>query len=260
MPEKTLKLHRAPSNLSSDARRPPHPLTSSPRRPILLPLRRPKRSKPYGILPRSASEPILWRVPAIGGEREKGKWTASIRIPRPHTCTDVMSASRWLKSPSAAVGDSREETKVVVSVAVEGSPGPVKAMVKLGASVEEAIAAVVDEYSREGRSPQLDLQAVASFELHHSHFSLHSLNKSDKIGEIGGRSFYLRTRSSSHSFNSGREERSHGFCAEIHQVAETHNSSATSSHPFFNTIATIFLMIERRTKKICKMVSCFLCV
>ncbi|KAL0904140.1 hypothetical protein M5K25_026214 [Dendrobium thyrsiflorum] len=268
MPEKTPHLRRSPSLSSGDTRRPPQPSSSSPRRRNFLPLRRSKRRKLSRILSRSASEPILWTVPAIAGEREGGSLTASLRIPRPHTCTDVMSPSRWPKSPSAAMGDSTEETKVVVSVAVEGSPGPVKAMLRLGASVEEAIAVVVDQYGREGRSPRLNQQALASFELHHSHFSLHSLNKSEKIGEIGGRNFYLRTKSSSHSFNSEREENDIGrFCTnevnEIHQAAaatDSLNSAVISSHPFFTTIARNFSKIERRSKKICKMVACFLCV
>ena len=63
---------------------------------------------------------------------------------------------------------------MVVSVTVEGSVGPVKAMVRLGASVGEAIAAVVERYAREGRSPRLDPAAAESFQLHHSHFSLQS--------------------------------------------------------------------------------------
>lgn len=63
---------------------------------------------------------------------------------------------------------------MVVSVTVEGSVGPVKAMVRLGASVGEAIAAVVERYAREGRSPRLDPAAAESFQLHHSHFSLES--------------------------------------------------------------------------------------
>lgn len=67
-----------------------------------------------------------------------------------------------------------EEVKVVVNVTVEGSPGPVRAMVRLGASVEEAIGVVLDRYGREGRTPKLDSSAASSFQLHHSHFSLHS--------------------------------------------------------------------------------------
>lgn len=63
---------------------------------------------------------------------------------------------------------------MVVSVTVEGSVGPVKAMVRLGDSVGEAIATVLERYAREGRSPRLDPAASESFQLHHSHFSLHS--------------------------------------------------------------------------------------
>jgi hypothetical protein len=63
---------------------------------------------------------------------------------------------------------------VVVSVTVEGSVGPVKAMVRLGASVGEAIAAVVERYAREGRSPRLDPAAADSFQLYHSYFTLES--------------------------------------------------------------------------------------
>jgi hypothetical protein len=62
----------------------------------------------------------------------------------------------------------------VVSVTVEGSVGPVKAMVRLGASVGEAIAAVVERYAKEGRSPRLDPAAAEAFQLHHSHFCLQS--------------------------------------------------------------------------------------
>lgn len=62
----------------------------------------------------------------------------------------------------------------MVSVTVEGSVGPVKAMVRLGDSVGEAIATVLERYAREGRSPRLDPAASESFQLHHSHFSLHS--------------------------------------------------------------------------------------
>jgi hypothetical protein len=67
-----------------------------------------------------------------------------------------------------------QEAKVVVSATVEGSPGPVKAMVRLGSSIREAIAAVVERYDREGRSPQLDPASADSFQLHHSHFCLNS--------------------------------------------------------------------------------------
>lgn len=66
------------------------------------------------------------------------------------------------------------DAKVVVNVTVEGSPGPVRAMLKLGSTVEETIRLVVNKYGEEGRSPYLDKHAASSFELHSSHFSLQS--------------------------------------------------------------------------------------
>lgn len=67
---------------------------------------------------------------------------------------------------------------MVVSVSVEGSPGPVRTMVRLGATVDETIQQVVEQYRREGRSPRLDDHPSSSptsmFHLHHSHFSLES--------------------------------------------------------------------------------------
>lgn len=66
----------------------------------------------------------------------------------------------------------RKDAKVVVNVTVEGSPGPVRTLVKLGASVEDTIKLVVDKYSDEGRTPKLHRDAASSFELHHSYFSL----------------------------------------------------------------------------------------
>ena len=67
-----------------------------------------------------------------------------------------------------------KDSKVVVNVTVEGSPGPIRAMVKLGSSVGETIRLVIDKYSEEGRSPLVDKDSALTFELHHSHFSLES--------------------------------------------------------------------------------------
>ena len=74
-----------------------------------------------------------------------------------------------------------KEAKVVVNVTVEGSPGPVRTMVKLGSSVDETIRLVVGKYSEEGRTPKLDPNATSSFQLHDSYFSLQSNVKSSKI-------------------------------------------------------------------------------
>lgn len=68
----------------------------------------------------------------------------------------------------------RKDAKVVVNVTVEGSPGPIRTMVKLGSNVEETIKLVVSKYNEEGRTPYLNKDAASTSELHHSYFSLES--------------------------------------------------------------------------------------
>ncbi|XP_071702356.1 uncharacterized protein At4g22758-like [Rutidosis leptorrhynchoides] len=107
---------------------------------------------------------------------------------------NVFSSSPELfpNSPDKISKGYNKDAKVVVKVMVEGSVGPVRAMVKLGSSVDQTIQIVMNKYNAEGRSPKLDQDAMTSFELHHSNFSLQCLDRSYMIGEIGSRSFYMR--------------------------------------------------------------------
>lgn len=66
------------------------------------------------------------------------------------------------------------DAKVVVNVTVEGSPGAVRTMVKLGSDVAETIKLVINKYNQQGRTPPLREAAAAHFELHRSFFSLES--------------------------------------------------------------------------------------
>lgn len=50
----------------------------------------------------------------------------------------------------------------------------VKVMVRLRVSVREAIAAMIERYSKEMRSPPLDPAVAESFQPDHSHFSIRS--------------------------------------------------------------------------------------
>lgn len=68
----------------------------------------------------------------------------------------------------------KKDTKILVNVTVEGSPGPVKVVAKLSSSVEETIKLVVDKYNAESRAPKLDRDSSSVFELHYSYFSLQS--------------------------------------------------------------------------------------
>ncbi|XP_010439286.1 PREDICTED: uncharacterized protein At4g22758-like [Camelina sativa] len=105
------------------------------------------------------------------------------------TLTSLFSPSS--SSPINQEGNKREAPKVVINVAVEGSPGPgpIRAMVKLSSNVEGTIKIVVDKYCEEGRTPKLSRDSA--FELHQSHFSIQCLEKREIIGELGSRSFYM---------------------------------------------------------------------
>ncbi|XP_039056396.1 uncharacterized protein At4g22758-like [Hibiscus syriacus] len=136
-----------------------------------------------------------------------------------------------------------KDAKVVINVSVEGSPGPVRTMVKLGSSVDDTVKLVVDKYVEEGRTPKLD--SSSGLELHHSYFSLESLDKSMSIGDSGSRSFYLRKS------NSGNSSNGASFVSEIDPVRP--NSPAVLVP---GLIAGKLIKIMRRTRRLWKVLVC----
>lgn len=186
---------RSVSTLRRSKRRSSHTPSPSPRRgsPSPKPRKLPLLSEPIDILPKCSSEPLL---PGTSGSSDgsprsvSGGW-----LYRPMTCTNLFSPSSMFLSPDRLLSPHegyQKDTKVVVTVTVEGSPGPIRTMAKLGSSVEEIIKLVIEKYGKEGRTPKLDKNAVSIYELHLSYFSLESLDRSDVIGEIGSRNFFLR--------------------------------------------------------------------
>lgn len=136
---------------------------------------------------------------------------------------------------------------------MEGSPGPIRALVKLGSSVDETIKLVMNKYNAEGRSPQLDQDAIASFELHNSNFSLQCLDKSDMIGEIGYRSFYMRK-----SANGRRDSCSNtSIDSEIVSGKANGSSSPSLDISFPGFIYQRLKSIIGRTSMIRRFLGCF---
>ncbi|KAJ4912914.1 Uncharacterized protein Rs2_07535 [Raphanus sativus] len=168
-------------------------------------------------------------------------------LPRIRSEVFASSASLLgLSSPSSPFptnqeGNKGEARKVVINVAVEGSPGPVRTMVKLSCSVEETIKLVLDKYCKEGRTPKLD--QGAAFELHHSHFSIQCLDKREIIGEIGSRSFYLRKRA-----------HETGVC--FAGISPVRTSLIPSSNLIESCIAQFIGKILRRTRKLWNILVC----
>ncbi|CAL4969535.1 unnamed protein product [Urochloa decumbens] len=242
----------------------------APMRPSSRSRTRTRREWKGRALARSASEPALWfgaRVHAVPDELDHDSPPSPPPPPleRPHTCFDIFaSESPFSRSPSTASltkSSPREEAKVLVSVTVEGSVGPVKAMVRLGASVGEAIAAVVENYAREGRSPRLDPAAAEGFQLHHSHFSLQSLNKNDKIGDVGGRNFYLHKNDSNNRLYLQTEEPDGNSTGRGTENSRSHEQ--LSNDPYHYQVLTIVIQkldkIGRRTKRIWRFITCNNC-
>ncbi|KAF0935207.1 hypothetical protein E2562_031154 [Oryza meyeriana var. granulata] len=225
---------------------------------------RPRPRREGRALSRSASEPALWLGTARVQPAPQGLSPPSPPPPpleRPHTCFDVFTPdSPFGRSASAASLSNCNpwgEAKVVVSVAVEGSVGPVKAMVRLGASVGEAIAAVVERYAKEGRSPRLDPAAAEAFQLHHSHFCLQSLNKNDKIGDVGGRNFYLHKNDGNNRIYLRSEESDVNLVGgEIAQSFGGQQIVALNHDQFFAIVIKKLDKIGRLTKRIWRLLTC----
>ncbi|KAM0890390.1 hypothetical protein ACQ4PT_027077 [Festuca glaucescens] len=215
-------------------------------------------------LKRSASEPTLWYDARVhpGPQDLSPPSPPPPPLERPHTCYDVFAVDSPLASSATLVSslpDRKpwEEARVVVSVTVEGSAGPVKAMVRLGSSIREAIAAVVERYDREGRSPRLDPASADSFQLHHSHFCLESLNKNDKIGDVGGRNFYLHKNDGSNGIVLQREES--GVNLSGGAITQSYGGALAGvpyHDQFFAIVSKKLDKISRRTKRIWRVLTC----
>ncbi|XP_042511080.1 uncharacterized protein At4g22758-like isoform X2 [Macadamia integrifolia] len=184
----TRRNNSLPKLTSSSSRRTPTPRKSKP------------QSKPVKILQRCYSEPILYTVKLVLTDNNvTDSETQILKTDDHHFNFTPPPLGCPFQSPSPSCSNIySKEAKVVVTVTVEGSPGPVRMMVKLGWSVEETIRVVMEKYREEGRTPPLDRDATASsFHLHHSCFSFHNLDRQQTIGEVGSRSFYLRKGSGS---------------------------------------------------------------
>lgn len=118
---------------------------------------------------------------------------ASEMLPRPRTVPDLFSGARIIGNAAEDMvlrGRPAKLTKLLCKVTVQRSLGPVQVLISLEATVEDLIAAALRQYAKEARRPILSSHASA-FDLHYSQFSLESLDRSEKIQELGSRNFFL---------------------------------------------------------------------
>ncbi|CAI0413932.1 unnamed protein product [Linum tenue] len=281
---KTKPPHPSPSPRATRCRKAsPSPAAPPNRNRPLSRIRNYHSGRTSRVLKRCASEPILRSNPT-GDQEEEGPsdgdpllhdrpshsssftclenycWPEGVAaIHRPRTWTDVFSSSPSRlgsgSSPRPSFDVYSRDAKVVLNVTVEGSPGPVRTMVKLGSTVEETIGLVVDKYSEEGRTPRLGRDAEPSYELHHSHFSLQCLERSELIGEVGSRNFYMRKSGSSR-----RKSRSGSLLGSSPATVERNSPPPKGIPPaivlFQGFFARKFSKIVRRTRRVWNMVVC----
>ncbi|GER55608.1 valine--tRNA ligase [Striga asiatica] len=115
-------------------------------------------------------------------------------LPRPRTVPDLLSGTRSAVAAAAdpAAGKFPARlTKLLLHVTVQRSPGALHVLMPPEATVEELIAAVLGEYVKDGRRPFLPSGRASGFDLHYSQFSLESLDRDQKLMDLGSRNFFL---------------------------------------------------------------------
>lgn len=122
------------------------------------------------------------------------------KLRRPKTVPDLKSSLRYgvvspsSLSPSEDITKPKKLTKVLLNVTVQGSVGAVQVITSPELTVKDLIAAAIKQYVKDGRRPVISCSSVDDFDLHYSQFSLESLDREEKISELGSRNFFLCKR------------------------------------------------------------------
>ena len=140
-------------------------------------------------------EPARTRGASGGGQRKQSpeKSPAGHRtLRRPKTLPNLISAS---KDPGTGVSQQeatkRVPSKVLLNVTVRGSLAALQVMASTEWMVGELIAALLQQYAKEGRRPRLPSSEPSDFGLHYSQFSLQGLDPGEKLIKLGSRNFFL---------------------------------------------------------------------
>ncbi|KAE9620598.1 hypothetical protein Lal_00019343 [Lupinus albus] len=97
----------------------------------------------------------------------------------------------------------RQPPKLLVKVTMMGSLGPVQVVLPPESAVGDLVAAAVRQFVKEGRRPFLPSTDPSNFDLHYSQFSLESLNRREKLGELGSRNFFMCLKKSTVAVDGG---------------------------------------------------------
>ncbi|XP_028788602.1 uncharacterized protein LOC114744602 [Neltuma alba] len=114
----------------------------------------------------------------------------SSQIGRPRTVPDFFSYGSLI---TATLPDDlpRVPPKLLLKVTMQGSLGPVQVILTPESTVKDLVEATVRQYVKEGRRPVVPTTDPSDFDLHYSQFSLESLQREEKLIELGSRNFFL---------------------------------------------------------------------
>ncbi|KAK0605354.1 hypothetical protein LWI29_025820 [Acer saccharum] len=112
------------------------------------------------------------------------------QLRRPKTLPDLrpsQAVSLTISPPEA----KPKLTKLLLNVTIQGSVGAVQVVMSPENTVADLVAAAIRQYLKECRRPVLPTTNPSGFDLHYSQFSLESLEKEEKLMELGSRNFFL---------------------------------------------------------------------
>ncbi|KAI4334288.1 hypothetical protein L6164_018998 [Bauhinia variegata] len=136
--------------------------------------------------------------------------TMPSQLRRPKTVPDLASY-RKLSAGTSPEALPRHPPKLLLNVTVMGSLGPVQVIMMPESTVGDLVAAAVRQYVKECRRPFLPCTEPSGCDLHYSQFSLESLDREEKLMELGSRNFVLCPRKAKTSSMDG--ETGSGGCA-----------------------------------------------
>ncbi|CAL5352661.1 unnamed protein product [Camellia sinensis] len=129
---------------------------------------------------------------------------------RPRTVPELLVSKSVVGGGVVAEGRPLKLTKLLLNVTIQRSLGAVQVIMSPESTVGDLIAAAMRQYVKEGRRPILSSTDSSSYGLHYSQFSLESLDRDERLMELGSRNFFLCPTSggggSSRSGSSGSVE------------------------------------------------------
>ncbi|XP_058734958.1 uncharacterized protein At4g22758-like [Vicia villosa] len=128
---------------------------------------------------------------------------ATAQIRRPKTMPELVLYRKRAATMTTPDIFPRQPSKLLLKVTMMGSLGPVQVLITPESTVGDLIAAAVCIYVKEGRRPILPSKEASCFNLHYSQFSLESLDRNEKLREIGSRNFYMCPKKFGEGENNG---------------------------------------------------------